>query len=156
MNAGLGSAQFHSHLLLTGRKEHDYASNESLPWPSYRRAVDLILLGHAKRHLPEWGKILIGPRFSAARVPRHWVTFIARTICLELTQAGDECLRTGKWRGCLWQKIDCDGDILGMFQSSRHLARVTRSDPAATIFRPRWLHNLTPAVSVDSSWGNRR
>lgn len=110
-NAGLGSAQFHSHLFLTGRKEHDYGSNESLPWPSYRRAVDLILLGHAKRHLPEWGKIIIGPRFSAARVPHHWATFIARTICLELTQTGDECLWTGKCRGCLWQNIDCNGDV---------------------------------------------
>lgn len=34
---------------LTGRQKHDYGSSDNLPWPSYRRAVDLIFLGHAKK-----------------------------------------------------------------------------------------------------------
>lgn len=46
---------------------------------------------------------------------------------------------------------------MGMYVSKfTTLAQVTRSDPAATVFRLRWLLNLTSAGSVDSIYGIKR
>lgn len=60
--------------------------NENLPWPSYRRAVDLILMGHAK------GTCLNGANHPSDHVSQPLefhipgATFVARTIRLEQTQ----------------------------------------------------------------------
>lgn len=59
------------------------AMTNDLPWPSYRRAVDLILLGHAKDTCLNGEKTLIGPRSSAARVPHPWSHFYCSRHPLE-------------------------------------------------------------------------
>jgi len=77
---------------------HSFSCSDSLLWPNYRRAVDLVLLGHPKRHPPKWDKTL-ADHVSQPPGFQTWATFIACTIRSGRTQTKAECLVTTDLEG---------------------------------------------------------